>query len=211
MSDDDFLTSMTLLRQLRSLRNEEAWRTFLARYRPLIAHWCRYRGLGPDDADEVTARVLARLVQAMTHFGYDPRTGRFRSWLKTVVENQVKDFWRGRRRRPGDRGSGRANVQQKLEEIPDPASIEELAGELDEQLRRDAQQAAEIAERVQKRLGQPHTWEAFRLVALEGCRAREVAERLGLSLSAVYQAAYRVGKMLTAEWERGQDLSRPER
>src|SRR4051812_20777710 len=97
-------TSPTLLRALRGPDNDEAaWHTFLARYQPLIEAWCRRDGLSAADADEVGSRVLAKLVKALRGFHYDP-AHRFRSWLQTVVHNEVRTYRRDRARHPGDRG-----------------------------------------------------------------------------------------------------------
>jgi RNA polymerase sigma-70 factor (ECF subfamily) len=44
-----------------------------------------------------------------------------------------------------------------------------------------------------------HTWQAFWLATVEGQSAREIAERLGMSLDAVYQAKARVLRRLREE------------
>jgi RNA polymerase sigma-70 factor (ECF subfamily) len=200
MATDDLRTSATLLRQLADLRNEEAWRRFLGRYGPLITAWCRGRGLEPDEADEVAARVLDRLVQAMGSYVYDPGKGRFRDWLRAVVENQVTDYWRRLRRRPGARGSGDTDVHELLEQQPDPASLDELAGELDGRFQHDLAVASRLVADVQARV-EPRTWQAFWLTAVEGRSAREAAAALALSVTAVSQAKYRLGRMLRQAWQ----------
>jgi RNA polymerase sigma-70 factor (ECF subfamily) len=45
----------------------------------------------------------------------------------------------------------------------------------------------------------PHTWEAFRLVALEGLPAEEVAAKVNMQVAMVYVAKSKVQKMLQAE------------
>jgi RNA polymerase sigma-70 factor (ECF subfamily) len=45
----------------------------------------------------------------------------------------------------------------------------------------------------------PHTWEAFRLLALEGLPAAEVAARVSLQVAMVYVAKSKVQKMLREE------------
>jgi hypothetical protein len=46
---------------------------------------------------------------------------------------------------------------------------------------------------------QPKTWEAFRLLALEDHSGNEVAERLGMKVSAVFVAKRNVRKMIEEE------------
>ena len=112
------LTSPTLLRDLEAPGHREAaWRTFLQRYQPLIYRWSCHTGLSHDDAEEVSAAVLCKLVTALRDFVYNP-AHRFRGWLKTLVENEVRSLYRQRGRRPGDRGSAHPLAQRRLDEIP---------------------------------------------------------------------------------------------
>src|SRR2546430_199118 len=91
---DNFPTRPSLLRQVRSLDNEEAWKEFLDTYTGLIASWCGRCGLRGDHVHEVVAQMQLKLVRVMPGFTYDPDRGRFRGWLRTTVQNTVKDYWR---------------------------------------------------------------------------------------------------------------------
>ncbi len=201
------LTSPTLLHSLEDPdQREVAWRTFLQRYQPLIYRWSRHTGLNHDDAEEVTARVLCKLVTALRDFVYDP-AHRFRGWLKTVVENEVRSFYRERARRPGDRGRAHPFAQRLLAELQVPDAIDELVEQLDNTLARDLRDAEEISRCVRARV-EPNTWQAFWLTAVGKESGRDVAGRLGLTVAAVYMAKRRVGKMLRAEAERLQAARR---
>jgi RNA polymerase sigma-70 factor (ECF subfamily) len=194
---DNPSTSATLLRRLWDPDNdEEAWRTFLGRYGPLIQRWCRRLGLQHADADEIGARVLAKLATALRAFEYDPAQ-RFRGWLKAVVDNEVRNFWRELAHRAGGRGSGDSDVHDLLERAAAAPGVDGLVGELDEGLARDLEQAERVLAAVRRRV-EPHTWQAFWLTAVEGVPAPEAAARLGLSVASVYMAKSRVGKLLRA-------------
>jgi RNA polymerase sigma-70 factor, ECF subfamily len=183
------LATTQLLPFLTAPRNEEAWRAFVFRYRPRILSWCRR--LQPDDAEEVTSRVLHKLVIGLARGVYKRRgTGMFRAWLRTVVGNEVVDF--ARQRRPGQ------SARDALFCQPDPISFDELAGELDDQFRADLERAEKVCIRVRGRV-LPHTWEAFARTHLQGQEAREVAQELGLTLSGVYKARDRVRQLLEKE------------
>jgi RNA polymerase sigma-70 factor, ECF subfamily len=197
-SVEEMETSLTLLRGLREpSQREQAWRTFLERYRPLIVRWCHRAQLTHDDAEEVSSAILARLVTTMVTFVYDP-TRRFRSWLQTVVMNEVRTLWRQRRIRPYDLGSGNPDLHDQLEEVESPPCMDELEKELDETLGEDLKLAHEVAARVRKRLKE-HTWQAYWQTVMEGEKADTVAQRLGISLAVVYQARKRVSQMLREE------------
>jgi RNA polymerase sigma-70 factor (ECF subfamily) len=187
-------TSTTLFRQLYNPNNsEEAWRTFLDRYQPAITAWCRRLGLQEADAQEVTSDVLLRLARALPTFQYDPQR-RFRAWLRTVVHNTVRNFWRDRAARPGTQGSGDTEVVRLLEQVPDSV-VDELVEQVGDRLQGDLDLAEQATRRVQGEV-QESTWQAFWQTAVEGRSGREVADRLGLSVANVYVAKKRVADRL---------------
>ena len=49
---------------------------------------------------------------------------------------------------------------------------------------------------------QPHTWEAFRLLALEGVSGADAAQKLGLKVATVFVARSKVHKLLKDEVRR---------
>jgi len=158
----DTATSHTLLVRLKDPNDQEAWNDFVERYAPRIFSWCRQYSLQDSDAADVTQEVLAKLVETMRHFSYDPGQGRFRGWLKTVTANAVRDLARTGKR-PG-RGSGDSRVQGQLAALQDEAAVSSLASAIeagyDEELLREAE--IRVALRVK-----PKTWQAYRLAAVD--------------------------------------------
>jgi RNA polymerase sigma-70 factor (ECF subfamily) len=194
-SVDSPSTSRTLLELLRSSAvNERAWETFIARYTPMIDRWCWRARLQAADADEVKGRVLATLATALKEFHYDPAR-RFRGWLKTIVNNAVRSYWRERTAKPGAIGSGDDAVHEQLEQIELPDPMRQLAEELDQSVQHDLALANRIITYVKERV-EPRTWEAYWLTTMENVSASDVAERLGMNVTAVYMAKSRVGKRL---------------
>ena len=191
--DHTALATTQLLPHLAVAGNEEAWRAFVVRYRPRILRWCGR--LQADDAEEVASRVMHKLVVGLARGVYRRHApGTFRAWLRRVVGNEVVDIARRQRSsQPGD------NI---LQYWPDPASVDQLAGELDAEFRADCQRAEQVCARVRERV-QPHTWEAFDRTHLQGQEVREVAGELGLTLSGVYKARDRVRRLLEEEGQAG--------
>src|SRR5690348_840043 len=134
---DDSATSLTLLRVLcRPEKDDQAWEVFFRRYQPKIGRWCARFRLQAADVEDVSQKVLQRVFTRIST--YDPQRGeRFRGWLKTVVENAVRDLLRTAGRRPGDRGSGDSNVLEALQAIAQPETVDLLVKELDTTLQRD--------------------------------------------------------------------------
>lgn len=185
----DCPTSTTLLRRLRRAPTDEAaWSAFVERYGRLVYHWCRQWGLQEADAEDVTQTVLLELSRQMRTFEYD-RQGSFRGWLRTVAQRSWGRFLEARRR------GGVTGVEPVL----DVAAGEDLLQQLEKE---SEQELLELAMRRVRARVQPHTWEAFRLLALEQQSGAAVAQELGMKVGAVFVARSKVQKMLRVEIER---------
>lgn len=92
-------TRPSLLLRLRDRSDADAWRTFDAIYRPMLRRFALARGLSEVDADDVTQHCLTAFYDHIGDFAYDPARGRFKGWLRTLVNNRVRDLLRSRRDR----------------------------------------------------------------------------------------------------------------
>ena len=182
------VTLLTLLRQDPS--DQAGWDEFVERYGPHIYRWCRRWKLQDADAEDVTQDILVKLTQKLRTFAYDPSRS-FRGWLKTVAHHAWRDFYDSRRR--AERGAGDRQVQELMLTLE---AREDLAQRLDEAFDLELLEAAKL--RVRLRVA-PHTWDAFRLMALEGLPVAEVAARVRLQVAMVYVAKSKVQKMLQEE------------
>jgi RNA polymerase sigma factor (sigma-70 family) len=189
--DSTMPTSPTLLGRL-SCRppDQAAWSEFSARYGRKIYGWCRHWQLQEADAEDVTQQVLLKLAHKMKTFSYDPAKS-FRAWLKTVTHHAWRDFVESHNR-PGA-GSGDTQVLERLQSV---AARDNLVAELDEEFARDL--LDEAMARVRLRV-QPHTWQAFQLLALEGRSGAEVATQLAMKIATVFVARSKVQKMIQEE------------
>jgi RNA polymerase sigma-70 factor (ECF subfamily) len=184
-------TSTSLVRRLQDIpRDEEAWDRFVRGYAPAIRRWCRAWRLQEADADDVTQAILLKLARTMARFQYD-RSRSFRGYLKTLTRYAVCDALETLRRQ--ERDAGRLELIEWLGVVD---TRHDLARCLEAQLRENL--FAEAAERVSQRID-PRTWEAFRLRAQEHRSGQEVADRLGMTVAAVYMAKSRVLAMMREE------------
>jgi RNA polymerase sigma-70 factor (ECF subfamily) len=197
MADNEApLTDPSLLGKLcNASTNEAAWAVFLRRYQPALSGWCRGLGLQQADADDVCQSVLGTLAQKLPAFRYDPARGSFRGWLRTTVGNAVRNFWRGRARRPGDVGTGDSSVAGLLEQAEASGGVDTLVAEMDRRMAEDYLLAQQAISLVQARVKEP-TWQAFALTALDGLSGAEVSARLGIPVAHVYVYKERVCKLL---------------
>jgi len=202
--DPNVPTSPTLLGRLgRVPADQAAWGQFAERYGRKIYGWCRQWGLQEADAEDVTQQVLLKLADTMRTFSYDPSKS-FRAWLKTVTHHAWRDFVESRGR-PGG-GSGDTRVLELLQTVQ---ARDGLVHELDEEFSRDLLDEAMARVRL---LVQPHTWQAFHLLAVEGRSGAEAAERLGMKVATVFVARSKVQKMIQDEVRKleGRDPERRE-
>jgi RNA polymerase sigma-70 factor (ECF subfamily) len=192
--DSTLLTSPTLLGRLSRLPTDQAaWAEFNERYGRKIYGWCRHWHLQQADAEEVTQEVLLKLIQKLRTFRYDPARS-FRAWLKTVAHHAWRDFLDSRRR-PGA-GSGDTQMAEKLQTVQ---ARDNLVEHLDEEFGREL--LDEALARVRVRV-QPHTWQAFHLLAIEGLSGAEAAARLNMKVATVFVARSKVQKMVHEEVRR---------
>ncbi len=166
----------------------------MARYGPKIRAWCTGRGLQPADADDVTQEVLLRLTRALKGFTYDT-SGTFRGWLRVVTQNALFDFFTARKNRAVT-SSGDYKVVAVLETVE---ARDELLAFLEQEYARElvSRACAVVRTRVDA-----NTWEAFRLSANEGRMGEEIAELLGMNVTAVFKAKSRVLGFIRQEIKR---------
>jgi RNA polymerase sigma-70 factor (ECF subfamily) len=196
-------TSVTLLGRLRQDGTDQAaWVEFVRRYGPKICAWCRQWDLQDADAQDVAQDVLVKLADKLRTFAYDP-TRSFRGWLKTLTHHAWRDFVDGRRRVRGAGGDGPA-----VDQLESLEAGQDLLARLDEEF--DRELCDEAMARVQVRVA-PHTWEAFRLTAVEDLPGAEAARRLDMTVAMVFIAKSRVQKMVRQEVERMEGARPPDR
>jgi RNA polymerase sigma-70 factor (ECF subfamily) len=176
-------TSLTWLGRLTGSPTEGDWRQLLDVYGPLLDRWLARAGVPAADRDDLTQDVLMVVVRRVADF--DRRgPGAFRAWLRGILANHLKKFFRTRDDPPG----------VNLDAIADAGSV--LGRQWDRE--HDEHHAARALRTVEGDFA-PATWAAFRRQVIDGCAPADVAAELGLSLNAVILAKSRVLKRLREE------------
>lgn len=183
-------TCPTLLARLRhDPSNEAAWDEFVEHYGHHIYRWCRQWRLQDADAEDVAQEILLKLARKLRDFAYDPKSS-FRGWLKTVAHHAWRDFVDGQRR---GRAIGDDHIWELLQSVE---ARDDLIQKLEEAFDYELLEVAKVQVRLRVA---PHTWEAFRLVALDGLPVAEVAAKVRMQVAMVYVAKSKVQKMLQEE------------
>jgi RNA polymerase sigma-70 factor (ECF subfamily) len=185
-------TSLSLLERLRQSPENESWPRLSDLYTPLIRTWLRRYEVQDSDANDLVQEVLLAVSKDISRFEHAGHPGAFRGWLRTVLTNRLRKFWRLRDRRPQARGD--SDVDARLAQLEDPYSELSLIWnrEHDQHVLRQLLVLAEPN-------FEANTWKAFCRVALDGAKPDLVAEEMGISLNAVCLAKSRVIRRLRQE------------
>ena len=188
---DNDSTSPSLLKQIADPRNQQAWKRFHARYEPMIRTWFNRHGLQEEDVAELTQEVLLKVVKAIGTFEYDPERG-FRHWLRTVVNNALRDFFRNRNLRlaHGDVARGGTTNLQELGQVPG-----DLTETIVDRLESDTSRMVDdILVEAEKRasIQDWKIWQASR----EGRCDTDIAATFAKKVGAIHQAKWRVNEVI---------------
>ena len=177
-------TRVSLILRLRDRDDVAAWHRFVALYQPVIYRMARRRGWQHEDAVDFVQEVLLAVARAVG--SWDPSgPGRFRSWLFRVLRSKLVDQLR--RRSKLAIGTGGSSMAVWIQQQPDPQA--DLSAEIEQECRRQlfVRAAAQVRAHVRDT-----TWQAFWSTSIDGQAVEHVANRLGLTVGAVYIARSRV-------------------
>ncbi|MEL7500716.1 MAG: sigma-70 family RNA polymerase sigma factor [Planctomycetota bacterium] len=187
-------TSLSLLNRLRSSPESESWNRLVQLYAPLIRTWLRRYDVQEGDADDLVQETLLAVSKDLGKFEHAGRPGAFRRWVKLILVNRLRKFWRARDRRPQAKGG--TDFDTRL------AQLENHSSELSQIWNREHDQflLRQLLTLVEPQFA-PNTWKAFCRVALDGAKPTVVAEEIGISLNSICLAKSRVIRRLRQESE----------
>jgi RNA polymerase sigma-70 factor (ECF subfamily) len=92
-------TSISLLGRLASTPTADDWRRLHDLYRPLPRTWMARAGVPASNVDDLVQDVLLVVVREVA--GFERRgQGAFWAWLRTILANRMRHYFRGERYRP---------------------------------------------------------------------------------------------------------------
>jgi RNA polymerase sigma-70 factor (ECF subfamily) len=192
-------TRDSLLVQVRSPANREAWDQFALLYRPVIDRLARQRGMQDADAQDLVQQVLIAVASAIGSYEKSGEGVRFRHWLHRVARNAIVNALS---RRPKDRGAGGSWAQELLLEQKGDDS------QADAQIEREYRRELYLrAARIVRGDVQQETWRAFEMTVVENQSVDQAATELDKPVGSIYAARSRVMRRLrqaVQELERSQ-------
>ncbi len=195
---NEWMTTTTLLSALRTYGNQDAWDRFIGHFRRPVAAFTRRMGLSESEADDATQETLLVFAQRYRDGDYDRERGRLRQWLFGIAYRQA--LGARSRRRGQARQVAEGGASAYWNELPDEAAA---TRHWDEEW-----EHAVLEHCLSRVRGEVNasTYTAFDLLVRQGQSVETVAERLGLSRNAIYNAKHRVLKRareLAREYEGG--------
>lgn len=178
-------TRHSLLLRLSNAQDREAWNDFLEVYESAIFRFACSRGLQSSDAQDVTQKVLAAVLEKSRTWEPNSEYGSFGAWLFRVTRNLAAKTWNEQVRNVI--GTGDSIDQSPLQQVPEISEQEKTLFQTE--YRRALFHWA--AERVRNKF-ESSTWDAFWLHAAEGRSVADVAVHLGISHATVHVAKCRV-------------------
>ncbi len=177
-------TRGSLLVQLKSREQSEAWRQFVEIYRPVIYRMARKRGLQDADAQDLSQQVLISISAAIERWEQRDESIRFRHWLRRVAKNAITNALT---RRPKDQAGGGTEFQNRLQDSPQ--ADEQLENELTQEHRRELfHKAATI---VQSEVA-AESWKVFQLCLIDGLTIEQAASQVNKTVGAAYACRGRI-------------------
>ena len=194
----DFLqTRSSLIAQVRSPEDREAWDQFVVMYRPVIYRMARRRGMQDADAQDLVQTVLMRVAGAIQSWEKSGPETRFRHWLRRVARNAIATAFS---RQPKDAGVGGSEMLEWLGE--QSATAADIERELSQESMREKYLRAASVVKLDV---DSDTWRAFELTVVNGQPCDEVADLLGKSMGTVYAARSRIMRRLREQVQRLQE------
>jgi RNA polymerase sigma-70 factor (ECF subfamily) len=176
-------TPASLLDRLRDPKDEEARGRFVTFCGPLVYAFAEKLGVRPERRLDFTQDVFLLLFEKIPSFVYD-RDLRFRGWLFTVMRNKLRE---------DIRRNARQNAQVPLSDVEDNHKVPDLAKEEFDRF------VVHRALHVMKTDFEEKTWQACWELVVNEKSGKEVAEMLGMTVAAVYQARTKVLRRLRQE------------
>src|SRR5262249_16947453 len=112
-------TSVSLLERLAGAPTDGDWRRLDDLYQPLLRAWMARAGVPASDVDDVVQDVLLVVFRKVAGFEWRGQ-GAFRSWLRTILANELRDYFRGQKYRPT--ATGDSEFLCRLDELESPDS-----------------------------------------------------------------------------------------
>ncbi|MEZ6059512.1 MAG: sigma-70 family RNA polymerase sigma factor [Planctomycetaceae bacterium] len=186
-------TPKSLLERLRERPDDGSWSRLVSLYTPFLQRVVTSQGVPAQDCDDLLQDVFSVLSAELSRFDHNGNRGAFRLWLRTILTNRVRRYFRSSLRTKTQFGT---TDSTDITQIRDPE--DDLVRMWDEEYNQWV--TCRLIELIEPEFS-ISTWRAFHRQVLDGARAKQTADELGLTVNAVLIAKSRVLRRLRQEME----------
>jgi len=172
----------------------EQWTRFVKLFGPLVYEWCRRTGVPEHDSADIAQEVFNIVAAKIDGFRREQPGDSFHGWLHGITRVKCLEHFRQQTRQPAGVGGSTANHQFQQLPANDPGEVDQ------HQMAGDRLILFQRALNLIKTEFESRTWQSFWRVAIDGNSAADVAEELGMSKGAVYNAKYKILRRLRTEF-----------
>lgn len=180
-SATELLTRSSLISGLKALSSDR-WTSFVLVYSPLLKFWIQRKGVSGAAVDDVLQESLQSICLGIGNFQRDTAKGKFRGWIRTIVERRVADHFRQLPMELVTAPQTLANVPATPQKDPDSLDNEQ----------RILEEIRARALELVRRSTTEKTWQMFWMSTVEQVSSSDIARQFGVSSAAVRVAKQRV-------------------
>ncbi|MCA9193881.1 MAG: sigma-70 family RNA polymerase sigma factor [Planctomycetales bacterium] len=180
-------TRGSLLSRIRA-DDAAAWSDLMDLYSPLVAFWCRQRGVADSEINDALQEVFFAVARSIDKYEPPGESGSFRAWLWTIARHKIIDLLRRSARAPMVRGGSTA--YESYRQIPESVDSS------------DNSERTEFAKVISRALEQvrsefePRSWQAFYRATVDSIPVATVAIELDMTPATVRQHRSRILRRL---------------
>lgn len=166
------------------------WSYLLDSYGPFVRQILRRKGLDESSASDVAQNVMAIVARKISEFERE-RTGSFRTWLRRITINCLRDYQKSRQYRSRAHGG--------TEMLDLASAMEDASSELTKAW--NEEHAQHVLDELLKAVAPEFTEKSinvFRQLAVDNKPVEDVARELGMTKNACVVARSRVFRRLKA-------------
>lgn len=179
-------TNTSILARLETFSDGTAWGCLVEHFERPLSRYARRSGLSADAVQDAVQETLVAFAEAYRRGTFDRSRGKLSGWLFGIARREVAHA----RRRSAVNPVGALDTGIGRDGPEDDDALERI---WEEEWRRATLERC--IDRVRGEI-EPRTWQCFALQVFEGLGARDVAARLELPLTKVYNAKHRVSRRL---------------
>jgi RNA polymerase sigma factor (sigma-70 family) len=194
-------TRKSLIARLDNWEDQRTWDDFYKTYWKLIYSVAVKAGMRQDEAFDVVQETILSIAKQSKKNMYDPEKGSFKSWLMNMTRWRINDQFRKRKKDTAMSISEWSDEGRKTSVIDsvEDNQVSTLERLWDVEWKKNLADAA--LARVKSQVS-PKQYQIFDCYVIREWDADKVKSQLGVSMSQVYLAKHRVGKILKKELAR---------